>query len=120
MQKTLFDEFDRARRVPVARARRTDPETSHIAAETYESKGNAASDRESILRVIRTVTKRDASGNTLHGLTAGEIADYLGDGWDNVRVSRRTSELNRSGDIIRGPGRECTIKHTSMSTWHPS
>lgn len=115
-QTTLFETFDE-QQVTKPAARRTDPPTSHVAARSYESSGNADSDRAAIKQVIY----RDnigPDGFPLHGWTGGEIARALGDGWDNVRVIRRTSELERSCDIRRGPARKCTAKGSEMLTFH--
>lgn len=119
-QLGFFETFDSAERVSVAKARKSDVQPSHDAAEQYESTGKADSDRAAILNVIRTVTLRTPEGYPMHGLTAGEVANCLGDGWTNVRVSRRTVELMRQGLIDRGVARECSIHRTSMSTWHPA
>lgn len=102
----------------LARARVSDPVTSHEAAANVEASGSADSDRAAILAVIRTVN-RGADGYPRHGWTGGEIAEALGDGWSNVRVMRRTSELERSREIYRGPSRKCAAKGTEMLTFHP-
>jgi hypothetical protein len=116
-QYTLFEQFDQQQRTP-ARARHSDPVTSKVAATNVESSGSADSDRAAILKVIRTVN-RGPDGFPRHGWTAGEIAARLGDGWDNVKVSRRTVELQRAGDVVRGLPRMCTAKGSLMLTWHP-
>lgn len=104
-QLTLFDATN-AR----ARARRTDPATSHEAAAAITASGKVESDRAAILEVVRATP----------GLTAGEIAKRCGWGEDNVRVSRRTPELEESGLIHKGAKRCCGVKGTSMLTWYPA
>lgn len=111
MQRPLFvpdsHEASGLSPVPTPASRRSDPESSRVAAEAV--KGRAASDREAILEVLR---------NHSGGLTAGEIAGLLGEGWDNVRVSRRTSELRDSGDVANGSIRDCHFKGSKMVTWY--
>lgn len=90
-----------------AKARHTDPQSSHEAARKVTRSGQAQSDREAILAVLRSK----------NGLTAGEIARELGEGWTNVRVSRRTPEMEETGKVRRGAVRDCQVKNTSMVTW---
>lgn len=114
-QTTLFPVFDE-QQVTRPAARRTDPKTSHAAAANYESSGNAASDREAILHVMRTQVNRGADGFPRHGWTSGELAAALGEGWTNVRCSRRLPEMTT--DVVRGRARKCEEKGTEMISWH--
>lgn len=114
-QTTLFDVFDEQQNAKPA-ARRTDPVTSHIAAERFETSGGAESDRAAILHVMRTRVNRGANGCQRHGWTSGELAAALGEGWSNVRCSRRLPEM--SNDVVRGLVRPCEVKGTEMLTWH--
>lgn len=91
-----------------AKSRRTDPATSREAAKRVTRSGNSASDRAAIIAVVK---RRP-------GLTAGEIAAELGWGVDNVRVSRRTAELEDQGLIATGAARVCSVKGTRMTTYH--
>lgn len=100
-QLTLFDA------PPVARARRSDPESSHIAAANVATSGQLAGDRASVFCAI----------GKQPGSTAGELAQYLGHGWNNVRVSRRTADLERIGMIHKGKQRPCKVKGSIMCTW---
>lgn len=96
----LFDTLQ-----PTAAARRTDPRTSHEAAELVESTGTAADHRAMILQAIH-----DGPGRT-----SGELAASLG--LTNVQTSRRLPELERDNLIHRGKARTCKHKGTSMLTW---
>lgn len=108
-QLPLFEQSGRdASGLIPAKSRRTDPATSREAAERVTRSGASAGDRAAILAVIKRKP----------GLTAGEIAAELGDGWTNVRVSRRTAELEDAGLISPGAARVCSSRGTRMTTWH--
>lgn len=78
---------------PLARA--SDPSTSHRAAEAYYADARAQS--------AMIVACLGAMGT--HGGTAAEIADALGEGWDNVVISRRIAGL-RLNHLVSLDGRE--------------
>lgn len=104
-QNTLYDAFDAA-----ALSRSTDPVTSREAAENYVASGGVGSDEEAIMRVVRMFP----------GCTAGEIAHHLGDGWDNVRVTRRSGGLVAKGLVKpfhKTLVRKCRVKNRVMQTW---
>lgn len=103
-QRTLFEESGTEISGLVPASRRTDPVTSKIAAKNYV--GKSEQDRRDILRVIHDHP----------GRTAGEIAQLLGWGNHNERVSRRTSELDGKS-ISKGPNRVCSVKGNWMVTW---
>ena len=69
--------------LPPPRARATDPETSHIAAERY---AEHAWDQHPIIEGV--LKGMGAAGGTIH-----EIAACLGDPWTAVMVARRMPEL---------------------------
>ncbi len=119
MQKTLFETFDEQQLTrpgktapPVAKARRTDPATSHAAASEVETTGAAAADRARVANYVFCNP----------GLTAGEIAKGLG--WvngtkpDNARVTRRVSELvSGLKPVLKyGDAKQCSVKGTKMQT----
>lgn len=78
---------------PRPRARRTDPSTSHQAAESVVE--SAAVQRAAILRVLKKSPK---------GLTNDELDTFFG--WRTGTASRRTSELYEAGEIQRREGDE--------------
>ena len=80
-------------------------ETSKLAHEGHAAA--AASNRETILSYVRTFP----------GRTAAEIAAAVR--IDRVEVGRRMSEIERAGDIVRGPSRTCSVNHTAMMVWNP-
>ena len=90
-----------------ARARRTDPETSHIAAEEAEICGTAAKQREMCFQEVRR----------LPGQTAAEIGAQLG--LERHAPSRRLPELRRAGLIVNGKARKCGIQARQSLTWWP-
>ena len=101
IQTTFLDQ-------PVAaRARASDPETSHLAAAHHEQTGRATSNR---LKVEREVT--------LHpGQTYREIAKAIG--LDCVETMRRLNDLERANLVTKGPERPCTESRNGnrMTTW---
>ena len=101
----LPDAFEIGRR---ARARRTDPETSHEAARSVEICGTAADQRRKCLQAVREAP----------GSTAAEIAEVLG--MERHAPSRRLPELRESGWICNGKARVCRIQGRSSLTWWPA
>ena len=96
-------------------ARRSDPATSHQAAEQKVSSGSASSDRERILAVLREAGDE---------LTGGEIAEAINrelrageKPWTNVRVVRRTGELERQGLIVKTGERVCRSMGTNQGAY---
>lgn len=90
----------------IARARHTDPDTSHDAADSFERRGRANTDRDTILSLLRKTRRR---------MTGAEIANELGGTWENTRVMRRMKELEVAGLVKRSAKkRTCTIKGSAM------
>lgn len=90
-----------------ALARRTDPSTSHEAAEAVERCGRAASQRHLCLL---EVWKRPGS-------TAAEIAARTG--LERHVPSRRLPELRQAGQVRNGAQRICTVTGNPSMTWEP-
>ena len=88
-----------------ARARASDPDTSHVAADEVERSGKAQSQRELRLRVVRDWP----------GLTAGEIASRAG--LERHIPSRRLPELREDGVVVSGNPRICTVLKSLSMTW---
>ncbi len=89
----------------MARARRSDPATSHQAAVQVEIKGTAATHREACLAAV---IKRP-------GMTAAEIAAYL-----NIErhiPSRRLPELRERNLVYNAKRIRCGITGNSSMTW---
>lgn len=105
-QQSLFDGHDLTAPI-VARARRADPETSHIAATEVENNGTAHDHRNIIAAYLRS--------NPVE--TNAEIAE--GSGLDYARVHKRMVELEREGRIIRGAQRKCSVHQRLMIAWYP-
>lgn len=115
----LEEAYKKARTAPVvrdedekkgemkARARRTDPGTSHKAAFKLEALGKANSQRRMCFReVIRHP-----------GRTYAEIATGLG--WELVIAGKRLPELRDAGFIRNGPEKKCSIRGSICLTWVP-
>lgn len=105
-QLDLFDGGDLVQPV-VARARASDPETSHLAATEVENNGAASAHRSVIAAYLRSNP----------GKTNAEIAE--GSGLDYAQVHKRMVELEREGRIIRGAQRKCAVHQRLMIAWYP-
>lgn len=90
--------------VQTPRARRTDPETSHVAAERVAPKLRA---QQQV--VLDALTRWPGS-------TAVELAKASG--LDRYMVSRRLPELVPT-HARRGKPRVCRVASTPQTTWHP-
>lgn len=95
---------------PPPRARNSDPETSHAAAERHERTGIAATRR---LMIEKEVTLRPNQ-------TYREIARAVG--LDPVETMRRLNDLEVRGLVAKGPVRECTVSpiKSRCATWRPA
>ena len=87
--------------MPMPRARRRDPSTSHAAAERVSASGRADAHRAMIVAAIR---RRP-------GMTYREIADLVG--LEPVAVGRRLVEVERLSLARPGDARD------GMRTWWP-
>lgn len=90
-----------------AKARTTDPVTSHVAAYNVEASGKASTQRRACLVEVRRHPSQ----------TSGEIAQALG--MERHIPARRLPELREAGLIKNGAQRKCTIMGTLMMTWEP-
>jgi DNA-binding MarR family transcriptional regulator len=93
--------------LPRGLTRRTDPETSRIAAERLRASGALGRQAEAVLAAV----------TRWPGSTAVELARHAQ--LDRYAVSRRLPELQRQGRVRRGPPRECTVNGRPQSTWRP-
>ena len=92
----------------MARARRTDPATSHQAAAQVEARGTAASQR--VICLLRVQTGP--------GQTAAEIAEWSG--LERHVPSRRLPELRAMGLVRNDDTRLCRITGNRSMTWEPT
>ena len=90
-----------------ARARTTDPDTSHKAAADFEASGKGKTHRETILQAVRRWP----------GRTPAELARCIGK-LNYYQVSRRLKELIDTKEIVRGEEKICPIRGTSCSTYY--
>lgn len=88
------------------RARRNDPETSHLAAERIKASGALGKQQQAVLAAVRNWP----------GCTAVEIAQRAQ--IDRYAVSRRLPELSPV-HVRRGPPKICSVKGTPQTTWRP-
>lgn len=86
-----------------ASARRTDPESSHIAAAQHESKGKAKANRV----LVESYVYR------WPGRTSKELAAIAGVELDRWEIARRLPEVEAEGTIERRQ------EGTKELTWHP-
>lgn len=107
MQATLFDLESDAPVLPKAEprkmARKTDPQTSHDAAEELAPK--LAGVQIAVLAAIQDWPNK----------TSRELAEKLG--WETGAVNKRTSELEAAGCIKRHEERRCSISGKKAATW---
>ena len=92
----------------MARARNSDPFTSHDAAREAEAGGRASAHRQICLaEVLRKP-----------GQTAAEIAVAVG--LERHAPSRRLPELRDAGLVANGPARICEVTGRMSLTWLPA
>ena len=105
-QRTLFEGSDL-----LARARTSDPITSHQAAAQVEASGRAGSDRSRLLTAVRERP----------GLTAGELSDLCRFEGKLSRhdASKRLAELRHAGLVVNGEIRVCKVHGTKQMEWSP-
>ena len=87
------------------RARRTDPEPSHVAARDLVASGELGRQQALALDLVR---RRP-------GLTSHELAD--GNVTLRYMAARRLPELSRKGLVRRGPARRCRVTGRLATTW---
>ncbi len=96
--KTLFDK-------PLATARKTDPDSSHQAADGVESEGIASKQRRWCYNAVKNYPNN----------TARELAKYAE--LDRYMLSRRLPELEQLGYVRRSHQRRCTVGGRMSLTW---
>ena len=89
----------------MARARTTDPASSHLAAADVEASGAGARQARAVLAAVARWP----------GRTAREISDSTG--LDRYAVSRRLPELEEAGEVRRGAMRRCQVGGRQSLTW---
>lgn len=94
-----------------ARARASDPASSHEAADRHNQSGRASGNCAVVLNLVRLYP----------GLTSCELHQtQIETGLERHEVSRRLSDLERKGLVRKGPEKVCEVKGTSMVTWCPT
>ena len=88
-------------------SRRTDPASSHAAAQEIEPTGRRAAQCEAVLETVKRHPRRTS-------LELSRLSQL-----DRYTVSRRLPELERRGLIRRGLIRDCTVNGRPMLTWEP-
>lgn len=109
MQQQLFTD--------TPRARNSDPETSHLAAERIKATGLLGVQQAVVLELVRRHPGHTSAELAMHYATdAGEPASN----WRIHRpmIARRLPEL-AGPHIRRGKPRECRINGTPAGTWYP-
>lgn len=91
----------------MARARSTDPHTSHEAADEAETSGRAAGQR----KTCKNQVDREP------GMTAAEIAAATG--MERHVPSRRLPELREAGMVTNKEVRICSVTGRRSMTWYP-
>lgn len=88
-------------------ARKTDPESSHEAADHVVSSGLAGAQQDQAEAVVREHP----------GLTSLELSTMCD--LDRYTLARRLPELEDAGRVHRGEIRTCSISYRKAMEWHP-
>lgn len=91
-----------------AAARRTDPESSHEAADRM----NQGAAQRNVEIVTDAVWKWP-------GRTSRELSELIGD-LDRWEVARRLPNAETRGNVKRGEKRKCSVAGTNAVTWWPA
>lgn len=89
-------------------ARRSDPSTSHTAAEQLSASGRLRAQQQQVLDALIRWP----------GSTAVELA--TNSGLDRYLVSRRLPDLAKLGKVRRMAPRTCRVNGTAQTTWRPT
>lgn len=108
MQQTTFLDGQDLTTPIVARARKHDPETSHLAAEQIERTGTANDHRNIIAALVRQYP----------GSTTGELSIHTPE-LTHPQIWRRMKELEEMNLVIHGDRRLCKVNKTQCRPWFP-
>lgn len=97
----------RVRVVETPAARRTDPATSHLAAEHVTSSGKRGQQQAQATAAVRAMP----------GLTSFELA--MKTNLDRYMLARRLPECVTAGTVRKGHVRTCSITGRQAMTWFP-
>lgn len=89
-------------------ARKTDPETSHLAAEEITASGRRAHQQD---QAVWAVAKH-------HGCASAELAAETG--FCRFMLARRLPEAAIAGRVYRGGARKCRVTGRMAMTWWPA
>ena len=107
VQWALFPERIQRARVCTPVARRTDPESSHAAAEHHTRSGKRGAQQDQTAEAVRQFP----------GCTSFELA--MRTHLDRYMLARRASECEAAGRIRRGELRRCSVSGRTALTWWP-
>jgi hypothetical protein len=114
-QPTLFGPQDAyGGFLPVAKAHRADPQSSHEAAEKVSKSAKAALHREIALAIV--MAHPGHTGMELWELATPEQKQELG---DHHELYRKLSDIRHQNLVRQGDARPCRIKASRMVTWFP-
>jgi hypothetical protein len=98
----------RARQVETPAARRTDPSTSHLAAEQITASGQRGQQQAQATAAVRAMP----------GLTSFELA--MKTRLDRYMLARRLPECVTAGTVRKGEAKTCSITGRQALTWWPN
>src|SRR5690348_8790511 len=98
----------RMRRVETPAARRSDPESSHLAAEEITRSGKRGQQQAQTIAAVRAFP----------GSTTFELA--MRTDIDRYVLARRASECETGGAIRRGEIKRCSVSGRMALTWFPT
>lgn len=91
---------------PIARARRTDPETSRDAAKKHNATGKAHAHMDKVIAAVAAHPRK----------TSAELAELI-DGLDLAEVRRRLSDAKRKRRVFVVGARACSVTGTRQSVF---
>lgn len=103
-----FDFSRPMRRVETPAARRSDPITSHVAAEQITASGARGQQQAQASAAVRAFP----------GLTSFELA--MRTNIDRYTLARRLPECVTAGTVRKGEARKCSITGRQALTWWPT
>ena len=93
-----------------AQTRRTDPSTSHEAAQRVNASGQAKRNMERVVDLVYASP----------GSTSRELSELPTCDLDRYEVARRLADAEHAGLVVKGGKRTCQVAGTAAVTWEPN
>ena len=95
-------------------ARRTDPETSHLAAAEITGTGKR---NKQALQVLELVRKNPGCTSLELASARVQVDSKTGPYVDRYQIARRMADLVAQGKVAKGPTRRCKLGNRPAPTW---